>query len=63
MEFSYNGSSSAFKLVSIQNEIDLEASCFRCTRFSALSWTQLQASIFWGSASASIFYLPVVSTK
>lgn len=42
MEFRYDGYSSTFSLVSIQNEIDLEADCFRCTRFSALSWTQLQ---------------------
>lgn len=57
MEFNYNGSTSAFSLVSIQNEIDLEASCYRCTRFSALSWTQLQVSL------AASNYCPTTPTQ
>jgi hypothetical protein len=50
MEFYFNSTTSVFSLSSIQNEVDLEGPCFRCTRVAFQSWKQLQISgnsAFW----------------
>jgi hypothetical protein len=44
MEFNFNATSSTFSLASIQNEVDLESFCFRCTRVAFLTWSQLQVN-------------------
>ena len=46
MEFSFNATSSSFSLFSIQNAVDLDAACFRCTRVAFMSWAQLQVPGF-----------------
>jgi len=50
MEFKFSAKTMTFSLVDIQNEVDLEAPCYSCTRISTKSWKELQVtgnSAFW----------------
>lgn len=50
MLFNFNATTSTFSLHEIQNEIDLDAPCYRCTRIATRSWQELQDSgptAFW----------------
>ncbi len=50
MMFNFNATTMDFALVSIENEIDMSAPCYRCTTIASQSWQQLQATTnaaFW----------------